>query len=144
MKFTLDSNVLVDAIRTPSGYEALDAFMRWARYHVFLSSVVVAELEAGARTASSRTQLDERFLAAFEARKRIVAPTEIEWRRAGRVLGESSGTTAPVPKLNDALLAVQARNLGWVVITRDRGFGELRARIPGLQLMTPFPMPHRP
>lgn len=144
MKFTLDSSVLVDAWRTPGGGEAYEAFMQWARHYVFLSSVVVAELEAGARTAASRERLDDRFLAPFELRRRVVAPSEAEWRRAGRVIGELGGPASREVHLNDALLAVQARNLGWVVITRDRDFGELRARIPGLQLMRPFPMPRRP
>jgi predicted nucleic acid-binding protein len=148
VKYTLDSSVLVDAIRTPGGYEALGDFMSWARGDVYLSSVVVAELEAGARSPASRERLDERFLAPFERREHVVAPTASEWRRAGRVLGEfdasavreSGDPGSPVPHLNDALLAVQARNQGWVVITRDGGFGELTAKVPGLRVLRPFPV----
>jgi predicted nucleic acid-binding protein len=142
VKFTLDSTVLIDALRSDAGSEAFVGFMHWARHHVFVSAVVVAELEAGARSAAARDRL-EAVIAPFDRRNRVVAPTFGEWRRAGRLLAELPDRT-PALRQNDALLATQARNLGWVVITRDRDFGELRARIPGLQVMPPFPMPRRP
>jgi predicted nucleic acid-binding protein len=44
-----------------------------------------------------------------------------------------------VGRQSDALLASQARELGWVVVTRDRDFESLRAKITGLRVAAPYP-----
>jgi len=47
--YTLDTNVLVDALRQPPELDRLKAFLSWALPSTVLSSVVVTELTAGAR-----------------------------------------------------------------------------------------------
>jgi predicted nucleic acid-binding protein len=137
--YTLDSNVLVDALRDAAGRTRLRGFLGWALGFIEISSVVAAELEAGARTPAARRELDDAILAPFHRRGRIVAPSEGAWRRMGELLSELPPAAHSAARQNDALLAVQARQRGWTVITRDRDFEELRARVKGLRVAAPFP-----
>jgi len=50
--YALDTNVLGDALRQPAELDRLKAFLSWALPSTELSSVVVAELTAGARLHS--------------------------------------------------------------------------------------------
>jgi len=40
---------------------------------------------------------------------------------------------------NDVLLAAQAPERGWVIVTRDRDLDALRPLIKGLQVAAPYP-----
>ena len=134
MIYTLDTNVLVDALRQPAELDRLKAFLGWALPSTVLSSVVVAELTAGARTPKAREALEKQFLAPFDRRGRIRAPGDASWRRAAQTLGIASGG-----EFNDALLACQAREHGWTIVTRDADFGALRRSVSGLKVAEPFP-----
>ncbi len=139
MIYTLDTNVLVDALRQPVELDRLKAFLSWALPSTVLSSIVAAELTAGARTENARRVLDDALLAPFERRKRIVAPSTAAWRRGGAILARTSSSAVSASRQNDVLLAVQAREHGWVVVTRDRDLRTLRAQVSGLQVLAPFP-----
>ncbi|MBC8086990.1 MAG: hypothetical protein H7Z40_06965, partial [Phycisphaerae bacterium] len=54
MIYTLDTNILIDALRRPAEVLLLKEFPEWALPHTVLSSVVAGELLAGARTDSAR------------------------------------------------------------------------------------------
>jgi predicted nucleic acid-binding protein len=136
--FTLDTNVLVDALRQPAELDRLKTFLSWALPSTVLSSVVVAELGAGARTARVREALEAQFLAPFDRRGRILAPSTGAWRRASLVLGAAGGPSE-ASRLMDVLLACQAREHGWAVVTRDADFSALRRAIAGLKVVAPFP-----
>ena len=139
MIFTLDTNVVVDALRQSGALDRLKAFLSWALPSTVLSSIVAAELTAGARTEKARRLLDDSLLAPFERRGRILAPTAGAWRRMGTVLAQVDATGASASRQNDALLAVQAREHGWTVVTRDQDFQQLRSHISGLRVSLPFP-----
>ena len=139
MIFTLDTNVVVDALRQSGELDRLKAFLSWALPSTVLSSIVAAELTAGARTEKARRLLDDSLLAPFERRGRILAPTAGAWRRMGTVLAQVGATGASASRQNDALLAVQAREHGWTVVTRDQDFQQLRSHISGLRVSLPFP-----
>lgn len=139
MIYTLDTNVLVDALRQPTELARLKTFLTWALPSTVLSSVVAAELTAGARTDKARRTLDELFLDAFDRRGRIVAPSSSAWRRTGAVLGKLGATGLSASRQNDALLAVQAREGGWTLVTRDQDFERLRPIVAGLKFTKPFP-----
>ena len=135
MIYTLDTNVLVDALRQPAELDRLKAFLSWALPYTVLSSVVVTELTAGARTARAREALEQQFLAPFERRGRILAPSASAWRRAAAVVGPSPAAN----RLSDVLLACQAREFGWTIVTRDGDLSALRKAISGLKIAAPFP-----
>ncbi len=139
MIYTLDTNVLVDALRQPPELDRLKTFLSWALPSTVLSSIVAAELTAGARTDKARRLLDESLLAPFDRRGRILAPSAAAWRRGGAVLARSGTGSVSASRQNDVLLAVQAREHGWTVVTRDGDLRTLRALVPGLQVDTPFP-----
>ena len=139
MIFSLDSNVFVYALRQPTELDRLKAFLSWALPSTVLPSVVAAELTAGARTPAARKALDEHFLAPFERRGRIIAPSAAAWRRAGAVMARSGSGTTSASRLNDILLAAQAREHGWTVVSRDGDIRTLRAQITGLKVAAPFP-----
>ena len=139
MIFSLDTNVVVDALRQSGELDRLKAFLSWALPSTVLSSIVAAELTAGARTEKARRLLDDSLLAPFERRGRILAPTAGAWRRMGTVLAKVGATGASASRQNDALLAVQAREHGWTVVTRDQDFQQLRSHISGLRVSLPFP-----
>lgn len=138
MIYTLDTNVLVDALRQPGELDRLKAFLSWALPSTVLSSVVVAELTAGARTAKAREALEHQFLAPFERRGRILAPSAAAWRRAATVTGATTAARS-ANRFNDVLLACQAREFGWTIVTRDADFGAIRRSATGLKVAAPFP-----
>ncbi|MCC6317141.1 MAG: PIN domain-containing protein [Gemmatimonadaceae bacterium] len=140
MIYTLDTNVVVDALRQPSEMEQLKAFLAWALPVTVLSSVVVAELAAGARTERARRALDEGLVGAFDRRARIHAPSRRAWHRTGAALGRIGASGVSASRQNDMLLAFQAREVGWMLITRDQDFAALRSVVRGLKVAASFPM----
>lgn len=141
MIYALDTNVVVDALRQPAELERLKAFLSWALPATVISSVVAAELTAGARTERARRLLADSVLAPFDRRGRITAPSVSAWRKTGAVLARSSATRVAASRQNDILLAAQARERGWVIVTRDRDFDTLRSHVKGLQVTAPYPNP---
>ena len=139
MIYTLDTNVLVDALRHREELDRLKAFLSWALPATVLSSIVAAELTAGARTDRTRRVLDDAVLAPFDRRGRVLAPSAAAWRRAGAVIARTGAPTLAASRQNDLLLAAQARERGWVIVTRDRDFDALRSLIKGLQVTDPYP-----
>ena len=139
MIFSLDTNVFVDALRKPPERDRLKAFLSWALPSTVLSSVVAAELTAGARTDKARQLLDEALLAPFERRGRILPPSARAWRCAGLVLARLGAGSVSSSRQNDVLLATQAREQGWTIVTRDQDFRSLRTQVSGLQISAPFP-----
>jgi predicted nucleic acid-binding protein len=137
--YTLDTNVVVDALRQSHELDRLKAFLSWALPATVLSSIVAAELAAGARTDRARRVLDDAVLAPFDRRGRIVAPSVAAWRRTGALLARSGATGLTASRQNDVLLAAQAREGGWVVVTRDHDLRALRPLISGLQVAAPYP-----
>ena len=52
-KFTLDTNVVVDALRVPEQLRGLKAFLQRALPVTYLSAVVLQELEAGVKLGTA-------------------------------------------------------------------------------------------
>lgn len=73
MIYTLDTNVIIDALRQPAELERFKGFLAWALPSTVLSSVVTAELMQGARTPRARDVLSRQLLAPFERRGRGLA-----------------------------------------------------------------------
>ena len=59
--------------------------------------------------------------------------------RTGELLAVSGASTIPASRQNDILFAAQARERGWIVVTRDRDFDTLRSQIKGLRVTSPYP-----
>ena len=139
MIYTLDTNVMVDALRRPAEMLLLKEFLEWALPHTALSSVVASELLASARTDSARRLIERDLLGAFDRRGRIVAPSAAAWAKTGVVLGRAATASIGASRQNDLLLAHTAREFGWCVITRDKDFSPIRSLVKGLRIEAPFP-----
>ena len=102
MKYALDSNCYIDAARDPLAHAALEAFTAKEAPRLYLSSVVAAELQAGARTPRDRRQLEEHVLAPFLRRGRVLTPSGAAWDALGLTLSQlrAEGTLdlASVPR----------------------------------------------
>ncbi len=139
MIYTLDTNVLIDALRRPTEMLLLKDFLAWALPHTALSSVVASELLAGARTDSARRLVERDLLNAFERRDRIVAPSAAAWAKTGLVLGRATTAAIGASWQNDLLLAHTAREFGWTLVTRDKDFTRIRLLVKGLKIEAPVP-----
>ncbi len=138
MVVTLDLSVLIDAIRSPEHAEQLAAFAL-SGHRIGISSVVVAELELGARTPRARASLRTGMLGRLLASNGHLAPAPEDWFEMGRLLAEHPEWAHTASRQNDILLAQQCARLGWALVTRDADFVALRPLCPGLAILPPFP-----
>lgn len=116
-----DSCVLIDHFRTNCHAARLEALSGSIRH----SSVVLAELERGAKT-----QQEQAFLAQFAQQHPILTPGEDEWLLSGRLLAALRKRHGFEPaKLRDlhfdTLIALTARTHGARLITSNRADFEL-------------------
>jgi predicted nucleic acid-binding protein len=120
----VDTSVYVAVLRDVEFGGAFRSRYERAIPRTHLSSVVVQELLAGARTPVHR-RLAEGLIAPFERAHRVVTPTHAIWRDAGAVLGALWRNAASYRSaihgglVNDVLIALSARAIGAVVITRN-------------------------
>ena len=124
-----DTSALLDAIRRPDRWPALERSLRSGR--VWLSSVVVTELYAGTRSAEDAQVLD-RIVAAMQGIERLLTPTAGEWARAGRLIARRirlEGSLRSRDHLADVLIVVSAARLNGVVVTANVRHFEAWARL---------------
>jgi predicted nucleic acid-binding protein len=144
-KYVLDANCYIDASRDAGAWRALAQFTLWAAPRLWLSSVVAAELRAGARSARDRKQLETTVLGPFVRRGRVLTPSAAAWdalgltlatlrRRKGLQLGEVRRGFAL-----DILMAYSCRESGVVLVTRNaRDMARIR-RVFTFEYAAPYP-----
>src|SRR5438046_2427227 len=124
-KFVLDTNCFIDASRTRAGAEAFAEFCARVAPGLYLSTVVAAELRAGARTASERQMLDGRVLVPYARRGRLLNPTATAWHTLGttlaRLVADEGLVLRAVRKsfIFDILVAWSCREVGAVLVSRN-------------------------
>lgn len=146
-KFTLDSNIYVDAFRDASAKIALERFHAAFAPFEYLSAIVVEELRAGVRPDDS-TRLDRDLFAHFERCGRVITPTYAAWKQSGGVLASlalSDGLELHrVSKsfFNDVILAATCREQGVVLVTSNvADFGRIQRVMPAFNFAPPWPVP---
>jgi predicted nucleic acid-binding protein len=144
VKFTCDTNVLVDVLRDPSAEEAFRLFLSRFSHLTYLSAVVILELRAGARTPKQVRLLEQEVVQRFSGVNRVFAPSADAFSAAGKLLATVAtreGWTAEAhPSLvHDALLATSCRESGVTLITRDKDFGRFKAHLRGWRFIAPWP-----
>lgn len=121
----VDTSVYIAVLRDPAFAAAFRPIYERAIPRTHLSSVVVQELLAGARTGAHR-RLAQALVEPFERARRIVTPTHPIWRDAGDVLSTlwrdapSFRSAIHGGLVNDVLIGLTARAIGATVITRNR------------------------
>jgi predicted nucleic acid-binding protein len=113
----LDTNVYIDWIRAGE-HEPWVVGGELVRH---MSSVVLMELEAGARTAAAQRAVG--LLGTTFARVgRLEQPTRAVWQRAGTILRKLRNSGLEVRRaalVHDVLIALTARAIGATLLTRD-------------------------
>jgi predicted nucleic acid-binding protein len=143
-RYTVDTNLYIDAMRTADGNAALAAFH--AAYAPFehLSAIVVQELRAGVRGRAA-ARLESAVIAPFERRGRLVTPSYAAWKEAGRVLAEMIAPTgwASVSRsfVNDVHLAMSCRESGIVLVTSNIRDCMRIASVRPFDFVPPWPIP---
>ena len=93
-KFTLDTNVVVDALRVPEQLRGLKAFLQRALPVTYLSAVVLQDLEVGVLSARQADLLEQQLVGPFERRGRVFAPTAERGVAAARGDDQGQGEAA--------------------------------------------------
>jgi predicted nucleic acid-binding protein len=144
-KYALDSNCYIDAIRDPAARAALETFTVEEAPRLYLSAVVAAELQAGARTSRDRELLMEQVLAPFFRRGRVLTPSASAWDTLGLTLStlraEGSLDLASVSRgfAFDVLIAFSCREAGVVLVTRNTRDMERIRSVFRFEFVAPFP-----
>jgi predicted nucleic acid-binding protein len=132
MPVLFDLSVYITALRV--GAEAALLLQRWARAPLWLSSVVLEELYAGANPNDYR--ILEKLERDFERARRVLIPNLSDWTEAGKLLArlaqkygyEQIGRSRLT---NDALIATSAARGGITVLTANqRDFARLAEFCP--------------
>ena len=119
--------------------------MTWAAPQLYLSTVVAAELRAGARSPADRLRLEELVLRLFVRRQRIITPTAAAWDALGHTLATLGNRPGLEPQLVrrgfafDILLASSARKAGAAVVTRNRRNMERIRTVFAFDFLAPYP-----
>lgn len=144
-RYTLDTNLYIDASRDPSAREALDAFADAVVSRLFVTGIVVQELRMGVRPGEERRLAREVF-GPFERRGRVLAPGYEEWSEAGDVLRRLAlAYGLPVAEIskslvNDVHLALTCRAHGVRLVTRNvRDFTRIAGLVSGFAFDVPWP-----
>jgi len=145
VKYTLDTNILIDGFRNEETQAEVFAFLSRALPFIYLSAVVMQELAAGARTAEVARELQQTVFEPFERRRRVFAPSAAAFVSSGRVLASIAAKEGwqlldqNPSLLNDALIAASCREQGITLITKDRDFERIAPFLKGLRYVEPWP-----
>jgi predicted nucleic acid-binding protein len=142
-KYVLDSSCFIDASHDATARAALEAFSLHAAPGLYLSSVVAAELRAGAGKA--RPILERRVFEPYTRRGRVVTPSAKSWEALGTTLAtltEREGLVLAHTRRSfifDILLAHSCRELGATLISANARDLERISRIFPFDFVAPYP-----
>ncbi len=145
MKYTLDTNIFIDAFRDPAAEATFLRFLERALPFTFLSAIVMQELAAGARTTGQARELERSVFRPFVRRDRVFAPTTAAFITSGRVAAALASREGWKPikadpsLLNDALLAASCRERGITLITNDHDFTRFAPFLGAWRHIAPWP-----
>jgi len=144
-KYVLDTNVYIDAFRSPEKAEDLKQFLTKHLPLTYLSALVTMELRTGARTKEQVETLEDDVFAPFEKRHRVFVPSARAFKEAGRVLAALArehifDLRAPNNSLiRDSLLAASCREQGFVLITNDKDYQAIKRHLKAFRFVRPWP-----
>ncbi len=115
----LDTTELIETLRHPDRVPALTR--AYQSRQLWLTSVTVAELYAGTRSAREARVLD-RIVGTFARADHLVTPTADEWKYAGQLVARCIrlyGSVEPRDHLADVLIVLIAARLHGTVVTAN-------------------------
>jgi predicted nucleic acid-binding protein len=144
-KYIVDTQLVIRAFRHESEEKRMKEFLAAFSSSVYLSSVVVQELLAGARNGEFR-RVQRVFIQPFEQMKRVATPTHTSWVRAGHILNSlrRAGHTISPSLTNDVLVAASAVQIGATVVQdNEKDFAAIQRAYPSVSFTAPWPDAHR-
>jgi predicted nucleic acid-binding protein len=138
VKYLLDTNVYLDAARSAPRRDQFRSAFFPLLPATYLSAVVAYELMVDAADRRSRAYVAD-FLRPLERTGRVVTPTFDDWTEAAALVTaielRDRGWRSKLPALlNDILIALSARRIGAMVLTRNRDDFLLIRRHTGFSL----------
>jgi predicted nucleic acid-binding protein len=138
VKYLLDTNVYLDASRSAIKRDQFRTAFFPLLPATCLSAVVVYELMVDAADRRSRAYVED-FIRPLERTGRVVTPTFDDWVEASALVTaielRDKGWRSKLPALlNDILIALSARRVGAMVLTRNRDDFLLIRRHKGFSL----------
>jgi predicted nucleic acid-binding protein len=146
-RFVLDTNCFVDASRADNEAAAFAEFCAWAAPGLYLSTVVAAELRAGAGSVKDRRTLERRILSPYIRRGRLVNPSPAAWETLGTTLATLIETEGLVLRevrrsfVFDILIAWSCREMGATLVSRNSADLLRIAKVFPFAYEAPYPMP---
>ncbi len=143
--YVIDTCVYVAAARDLEWAEGLERFSSAYIPFIHLHAVVAEELLAGAVDQRRERLIDESLVLPFERRGRILTPSFIAWKGAGRILSHLIQRNLMSPGgfkrsfLNDCVLAASCREVGATLITLNRDDFELIRQVLRFEFTAPWP-----
>lgn len=144
-KLVLDTNCFVDASKSDAANAGYELFTAQAAPRLHLSSVVAAELRAGAISASRLTRLENVVLTPYQKRDRLVTPSARAWDALGTTLAtlvRDDGLrlkTIPRSFIFDILIAYTCREIGAILISANSRDLARIARVFAFDYLAPYP-----
>jgi predicted nucleic acid-binding protein len=146
-KFVLDTNCFVDASRTSGAAAAFSEFCAWAAPGLHLSTVVAAELRAGAGNPKARRILERHILRPYLRRGRLLNPSAEAWNTLGTTLAklvEDDGLVLRDVRRSfvfDILIAQSCREMGATLVSRNSSDLSRIAKVFSFDFVAPYPSP---
>jgi predicted nucleic acid-binding protein len=141
----LDTSCFIDAARSDAANAAFAAFTSAAAPRLHLSSVVAAELRAGAIAPAEGKQLEDQVLAPYKKRGRILTPSPAAWNALGNTLAalvRDEGLDLKTAKRSfifDILIASSCREVGATFVSANIRDLERIARVFAFDYVAPYP-----
>lgn len=144
MKFTLDTSILIRAMRDEEFNAELQAWMKDHGPRLFMHQVALTEVLVGARDSETRARWRQRWQEPAEAVGRLVVPDSGAWDLASTVVvrlrGEGKLTSVSPRFLNDCLMASSCLRQGITLVTDNgRDAGRAAAVLSGFRYMECLP-----
>ena len=149
-KYLVDTNCYIDASRDSRELASLTRFVTWSAPGLYLSSVVAAELRAGARSGTDRKKLEKDVLGPFVRRGRVLTPSSGAWDALGLTLAtlrdEEGLQLASVSRslAFDILIAYSCRESGVILVTRNVNDMARIRRVFAFNYVEPYPEASEP
>jgi len=144
-KLVLDTNCFIDASKSEAANASFDAFCAQAAPRLHGSSVVAAELRAGAADPSDLRQLEQHVLRPYFRRDRVVTPSAAAWEALGTTLAtlvREDGLqlrTTPRSFVFDILISYSCRENGAILVSANTRDLHRIARVFAFDFIAPFP-----
>jgi predicted nucleic acid-binding protein len=145
VKYALDTNLYISAIRDKASGEALDRFSTEHLPSMYMHAVVVQELLAGAVDAQKERDIQADLVLPFERKGRLVTPSYRAWKRVGEIIARLIQRRLVQPGgfprsfQNDCLIATSCREAGVTLVTNNMKDYELIQKIEHVNVVRPWP-----